>query len=129
LAGVGVGMKALAELADPELRGALSSLVEAYEAWIGQQQKRIGDAHARLEGFEDTARDGLRRCGRAAERIRAGIELVATDPDAREAFRFANRAMWLQRVRSLAAQDRRRDASLKPEDGLAGRDRAKSRTW
>ena len=129
LAGVVLDMKALAEIADPELPTALGSLVDAYEAWIGQQKNRIGDAHARLEGFEDTARDALRRCGRAAERIRAGIELVASDPHAREAFRFTNRAMWLQRVRSLAAQDRRRDASLKLEDALAARDVAENRSW
>jgi hypothetical protein len=54
---------------------------------------------------------------------------VANDPDAREAFRFANRAMWLQRVRSLAAQDRRRDPSLKLEEALAGRDLPENRSW
>jgi hypothetical protein len=129
LAGVVLDMQALAEMADPELPAALTPLVEAYEAWIDRAEQRIADPEARLEGLEDTAREALRRCRRAAERVRAGIELVASDPDARDAFRFANRAMWLQRVRSLAAQDRRRDPSLKLEDALAARDVPANRSW
>jgi Helicase conserved C-terminal domain len=129
LDGVVLDMKGLVELPDSELLAALSPLPAAYEAWIVRQDERIADPNARLEGFEDTAREALRRCGVAAERIRAGVSLVVDDPDAREAFRFANRAMWLQRVRSLAAQDRRRDPSLKLEDAVATRDLPQNRTW
>jgi hypothetical protein len=129
LDGVVLDMKALVELPDSGLLAALSPLAAAYEAWIVRQEERIADPNARLEGFEDTAREALRRCRLAAERIRAGVSLVVDDPDAREAFRFANRAMWLQRVRSLAAQDRRRDPSLKLEDAVATRDLPQNRTW
>jgi hypothetical protein len=129
LAGAVLDMQELAEIGDAQLPTALTPLVEAYEAWIARQEQRIGDPEARLEGLEDTAREALRRCRRAAERVRAGVELVASDADAREAFRFANRAMWLQRVRSLAAQDRRRDPSLKVEEALSGRDVPPNRRW
>jgi hypothetical protein len=129
LASVVLDMQALAEIGDPELGVALTPLVEAYEAWIAEQEERITKSEARLKGFEETAHEALRRCHRAAERIRAGIELVATDPDARDAFRFANRAMSLQRVRSLAAQDRRRDPSVKFEDALTARDVPENRSW
>jgi hypothetical protein len=129
LAGVVLEMSVLAELADSELLGALNPLVDAYQEWIARQENRTGEPAARLDGFDDTGREALRRCEHAAQRIRAGIELVVNDPDAREAFRFANRAMWQQRVRSLAAQDRRRDPSLQLDDALAARDISENRSW
>lgn len=42
------------------------------------------------------------------KRIAAGIALLAEDAKAAEAFRFANRAMWLQRIRTIHALARRR---------------------
>ncbi len=129
LAKVAFDMRTLAEASDAELPRLLLPLVEAYEAWISRQDSRIGDPRARLDGFEDAARQALSHCRRAAERIRAGIDTLASNPQAAEAFRFANRAMWLQRVHSLAAADRRRDASLTLADALAARDLPENRSW
>ena len=44
-------------------------------------------------------------------RIRAGIAALHA-PDVAEAFRFANHAMWQQRVHTLAAEARRHDDAL-----------------
>jgi len=122
-------MAVLSGAAAEDLGGMLQPLVSAYESWIAAQRARLGDPGALLAGFEDVAEGVLGGCRVAAERIRRGIELLATSPDAAEAFRFANRAMWLQRVHSLAALDRRRDPSLGLDDALAARDVPENRTW
>ncbi len=106
LAGLELDMKELAE-AD-KLRPKLSPILGAYEAWIAAQRKRIADPASRLAGCEEIAASSLDRCAEALERLRAGIELVSSDPIAKEAFRFANRAMWLQRVHTVWAERRRR---------------------
>jgi hypothetical protein len=58
-------------------------------------------------------------------RIRAGIALLGSDPQAAEAFRFANRAMAQQRVRSLYTERKRRG---QPAD-LAALDIPANRSW
>lgn len=129
LAHVTLDIARLAEASDAELAGLLTPLADAYEGWIAAQEARIGEPEARLEGYEDVARLALERCHRAAERIREGIELLGGDPDAAEAFRFANRAMWQQRVRSLAARDRRRNPDRALDDLLREHDVPENRSW
>ncbi|MFI7317595.1 DISARM system helicase DrmA [Streptomyces venezuelae] len=123
-----VDMKVLAELDSAELRSALLPLVEGYRAWIERTRQQIGDPRARLDGFEGEARENLRRAGIAADRIEEGIRLLDDGP-ALEAFRFANRAMHLQRVHTLAAARRRKA----PETSLATAthdvDEPKNRSW
>ena len=48
------------------------------------------------------------RCRTTLKRIEAGLDLLAKDAQAAEAFRFMNRAMWLQRTHSLFAERVRR---------------------
>ena len=130
LAGVTLDMKALAGAPDAELRARLLPLAEAYEAWIERQRARIGDPAARLDGFEDVADRALGRCARAAGRIRAGIDLLTRDRLAAEAFRFANHAMWQQRVHTLAAGLRRPDpGAVRLRDALARVDQPANRSW
>jgi hypothetical protein len=129
LASVVLDMARLSEAKDNELSKLLQPLVDAYDAWIDAQTARIGRETEILEGFENVARTSVEHCRRAAQRIREGIVLLGRDPDAAEAFRFANRAMHLQRVRSLAAQDRRRDPSRKIDDLVAERDVPENRSW
>src|SRR5207244_3164040 len=61
-------------------------------------------------------------CSTALERMRAGIEHLARDNDALQAFRFANRAMLLQRSHTIWARERRRDSqAASPTPQLEGR--------
>ncbi len=129
LGGVELDMQRLAEASREELPGLLRPLVDAYVMWIESQGERRGDPGARLAGYEDVASGALEGCREAAERIRAGIDVLERDPDAFEAFRFANRAMWLQRVHSLAAQARRRDSSRTLAETLAECDIPQNRSW
>ena len=129
LADVVLDMARLGSASDEELPSLLEPLVDAYEAWIAEQERRIGAADEHLEGFEDTARSALARCRRAAARIREGISVLGRDPIAAEAFRFANQAMGLQRVRSLAVQARRHDSSRDVEDLVSEFDVPRNRSW
>ncbi len=91
VAGVELSMWELGMLPDgATLRDALSPLVEHYRDWINQQHHEI--AHfdrGRLEVAEEL----LRRAKWSATRIQAGIQVLASDPDALDAFRVANRAV------------------------------------
>jgi hypothetical protein len=122
-------MKELAETPREALRARLLPIVEAYGAWIEGQTERLASKERReeelLEGLEETAREALRRCRRSQERIRQGIEQVCTDEQAAEAFRFTNRAMWLQRVRGALAERRRRGDPVSEAEV----DVPKNRTW
>jgi Helicase conserved C-terminal domain len=129
LAGVTLDMAALATAPDEDLAGRLLPLVDAYAAWIGRQRARIGDAAVQLDGFEATAEAALEECANTADRIRRGVELLAADPMAAEAFRFANHAMWWQRVHTLAADLRRRDPDLSLEAAVEQVDIPANRSW
>jgi hypothetical protein len=82
----------LAEITDGDmLRTRLAPLGAGYEQWIDVQDRLAGHP-----GPATPAGRNLARCRRALERLRDGIELLATDADARLAFAFANRAIALQ---------------------------------
>ncbi len=112
-------MEVLAGLDGSALRDALTPLADAYERWLDEQEARVVDAKARLAGHEDAADVALGDAREMAGRLRTGIDLVVTDLDAAEALRFANRAMWLQRAHTLAANLRRDDTELEFDTALA----------
>ena len=121
-------MKALSEAPDGELPALLSPLADAYEAWLTVQERRIDDPTDGIEPHAAKARDHLHVANVALARIRAGIAALS-DPDVAEAFRFANHAMWQQRVHTLAAEARRLDDSLKLHAAVADADVVENRSW
>ena len=129
LAGLVTDMKALSEL-DPEgLRAALLPLSEGYRQWLDTEAARVDDPAARLEGHRQAARDAISQARQIADAIEAGIEMVCSDADALEAFRFANEAMRLQRVHTVAIEARRRDPELGLRDAVEDADIAENRSW
>ena len=129
LAGLVTDMKALSELEPRDLRLALSPLAEGYRVWLDEEQARIGNPDARLEGHESTAREVIAQAKKIADAIADGIELVCTDADALDAFRFANQTMWKQRVHTVAIDARRRDAQLGLRDAVNDADQPANRSW
>jgi hypothetical protein len=98
LAGLELGMDRLAELPLAELTTTLLPLAEGYAAWLNQRRADIACLPAHLQ---DTADEAVRRAELIAGRIRAGIDLLGTPGEVPlDAFRFANRAMALQRLHS-----------------------------
>lgn len=92
LPGVILGMAELAALPDSaaDVRAALTPLAQAYQSWLQTQPSSWTDLTAqRREMAEALHAEALA----AAARINAGIEILAADAQALEAFRIANRAM------------------------------------
>jgi hypothetical protein len=99
VAGVTFGMEDLGALADgAAVRAALGALPARYAAWIA-----AGAAVGGLNAAQaDTLRGLVVEQKAVCKRLSDGIELLATKPDALEAFRIANRAMAAQARRRLA---------------------------
>ena len=124
LATLVLDMKRLAEMPAGDLLPSLQALPDAYATWLAAQQARVDVPDPGLAQFGEAARDAMARCAQALARIRQGLALLA-DPQAAEAFRFMNRAMWLQRTRSLYAEAARRGATSPASDF----DQPANRTW
>jgi len=125
LEGLVLDMKALSNLTDPALTGALNPLVSAYADWIGGLETQLKLALSDLEPYTNTALQTIDICKQNLKRIQAGIDLLANNPLAAEAFRFANRAMALQRIHTLHTESVRREEG-KTLDEL---DVEQNRTW
>jgi hypothetical protein len=99
-----LGMRSLMHAPRRDVLERLGDLCLHYERWIAETSQQVPDLDHALRA---TAERHLDRCRDALQRMRAGIDLLATDSDAWEAFRLANKAMLMQRARSdwLAAAD------------------------
>ncbi|MFD3566126.1 DISARM system helicase DrmA [Streptomyces sp. NPDC058667] len=122
-------MRELSTLEAGPLRAALLPLVDGYRSWIDRQRQSVHDPAAGLDAYRTEAAENMRLATEAADRIQAGIDLLWDDPEALAAFRFANRAMWHQRVHTIAAQNRRRTTSLTLQEAVEAADLPKNRTW
>jgi hypothetical protein len=126
LADVVLDMAVLAQAAPADLAGMVAPLVGAYEAWLDQQEQRLDEPG--LQQHLGSAAKSLADARVIAGRLRAGVDVLASDPEAQEAFGFANWSMWQQRVRALAA-DRRRRTGDPLEECLALMDVPGNRSW
>ena len=90
--GVEFGMEALGSLQDAATaKRLLDPLVDEYRKWINTQGQKANSDD--LSGRRQEVAEGLiQGAERVAQRIQAGIDLLAT-PDVLEAFCIANRAM------------------------------------
>lgn len=100
LAGLELGMDALASLPAADLAQALTPLADGYSAWLTD---RAAEVAALPTTLRPTAEAAIFTARRAARRIAAGVALLAAsgengdNADALAAFRFANQAMAAQR--------------------------------
>ena len=115
-------MSRLAELEPQALRDALSCLVDDYAVWIEERRARL---KSEITGFDEPGRDVIARCEDTLRRLREGMSTLFSDDAALSAFRFANRSMALQRVRSLYALKRRRGEAA----DVAQLDIPRNRSW
>lgn len=115
-------MQRLAEIDKAELVAALNTLTTDYAAWIAEQRTRIG---SEVVGYDAQAGQTLDHCEEILARLRSGIDTLNRDDKALAAFRFANRAMATQRVRSIYSLAMRRGENK----ALADFDVARNRSW
>ena len=128
LSGLTMDMKALAKLPKDELISSLRYIETAYRAWIKIEAAKLTLPSEKLVEHEEAAKRAVASCTRALERIKAGIDLIETSMLVEEAFRFANRAMWQQRIHSTFSRKVRKK-EMKVEDGVAALDEAGNRSW
>jgi hypothetical protein len=130
LRGLELDMQALAALPPAELRTALMPLADGYERWLEVQRVRL-DGDAGLAPHREAAAAGIATTRAGAARIRASIELVASEPSghALEAFRFANQAMALQRLHTEAGRLITNDPGLAFASALERVDTPTNRSW
>ena len=115
-------MHRLATLDVTELVDALNVLTKDYAAWIAEQRKRIGED---VVGHDTQAAQALDRCQAIQMRLQQGIDTLKSDGKALAAFRFANKAMAIQRVRSQYALEVRRGREVTVDQF----DLPKNRSW
>ncbi|HEY6332475.1 MAG TPA: helicase, partial [Blastocatellia bacterium] len=107
LNGLVLDMKDLGETVPTDFHLKLNPLLKAYETWISAREADL--ASSDMAGHKSAGRSALDRCRRTLERIKEGVNLLASNEMAADAFRFANLAMWQQRVRTIYSERRRRD--------------------
>ena len=89
--GAQLTMDVLGALPDGQAaRAALRALVEQYRDWI---ERRRAETETLPDARRQTAQELLRLAGVAADRMERGITTLASDADALDAFRVANRAV------------------------------------
>lgn len=117
-------MKELAEVGNGDLSAKLRPLTKEYAEWIAELDvRRATDAD--LLDYADASEKAVERAREVLHRLEEGIALLETNTNAREAFRFANSAMWRQRVRSVWIEARKTE----PARQLADVDIPKNRSW
>lgn len=121
-------MSVLADADPAALERGLRPLAAAYAEWIDAQDKRIDDPREGLSSaHRDAARAAILDARAACRRVDEGITTLAAEPNALEAFRFMNRAMALQRTRSIyAARVRQGETTLDYEKEI---DVPANRSW
>jgi hypothetical protein len=96
------------ELARNDLVRALRPIAAGYRAWLDRQATREG-TQPEIAWFGAAAGQMIADARGLADRLDCAVDLLGDDPLARDAFRFANRAMAAQRVRTEVARIRLAD--------------------
>ncbi len=104
----------------------LAPLVAAYRDWIDREEAKLDDPAEGLAHFGDAGRVAIDNCRATLRRIEEGLQLLADDRQAFEAFGFMNRAMWLQRTHSIYSERVRRGEQPDFEQDI---DLPENRSW
>lgn len=115
-------MQRLATLDIDQLANALNMLTMDYAAWIDEQRAHIG---SEVSGYDVQSHQAIDRCQEIHARLQQGIEALKENEKALAAFRFANQAMAMQRVRSQYALAMRRGENVTVDKF----DVLKNRSW
>lgn len=93
VAGDFLSMKYLSEIEHKELAKAINKLCVSYENWINNLNNELKNIDFALR---KCAKDNIEKCKVTCERLKRTIKLFEND-DVLEAFKYANKAMYLQR--------------------------------
>lgn len=115
IAGVDLSMEGLSHSDDDTALKLCNTLADRYEEWVKDRDHEASDPKKTPPHLLEIAQKHLTDCNQALQRIRRGIELVRSDPDAREAFALMNKSMLLQQIHYKQFATNPRDWVL--EDG------------
>lgn len=115
------------ELARDDLVRGLRPLVTGYRSWLAVQRQRLEDPE--VAAHTPAGEQAVELAESLADRLDRAIDLLRDDGRAREAFRFANQAMALQRVRSEVTRHRMARPEERLADLLATLDVPAQRSW
>jgi hypothetical protein len=116
------------ELGGHDLAKALRPLVTGYRKWLDTQEMQIA-SDPEIARYSPAGEHAVGRARLIADRLERAIELLRTNPVAREAFRFANQAMAMQRVRSEVVRARLATPTLGATALLREKDVEQNRSW
>ena len=128
-AGAILDMQLLAEATDSTtVVGMLEPLVVTYEKWTDSLAQRLNsDPLFENHIMKEAGTDNLNACRQCAKRLRDGLDLISDDDDVFEAFRFANRAMWDQRIHSNWAALNQELGEI--QGSVTEHNESRNRTW
>ncbi|WP_446218663.1 helicase-related protein [Micromonospora sp. IBHARD004] len=106
----GLKMIDLAEIEPGQVVKTLRRLTDGYRRWVDDRE---AEAAGMAAPYGKVAMDQVRLCRTAYARMASGIDLLARDPDVMRAFKLANRAMAIQRARTIMMRESRSDADLR----------------
>ena len=115
------------EMTRDDLERALRPLATGYRRWLKTQRSRLDEPEIRR--YEPAGRLAMDAADAMADRLDRAVNLLRDDAKAREAFRFANQAMALQRVRSEVVRARTADPNADLHTLLHTFDVPKNRSW
>lgn len=116
------------ELASDDLVRGLRPLVAGYRRWLEDCERKVA-SDPEAERYQPAPSQLLAQARALADRLDRAVDLLRDDAVAREAFRFANQAMALQRVRSEVSRARLAGPSQSLEGLLAELDVPAKRSW
>jgi hypothetical protein len=93
-----IPMKFLADGQRATVVKELTSMLKGYRAWI---RSRVQEARGFSGELRSTALTNIRECRRALSRMRKGVDMLASNDQAWQAFQLANSAMLDQRARTV----------------------------
>jgi hypothetical protein len=114
IASPALSLRRLAEGPKVQVLAEMEEFAGVYEAWITKQEET---AKTLEEDLAPVAEEHLHACRTTLARIRSGIAILDREPQAWEAFRLANKAMWNQRARSSWL----RSGKTTPEPDVGGK--------
>ena len=113
--GAVTSMRELTQLTAETVDDTFWPLINGYTDWLDGQRSI---AEQLPEHLQEPATNAMAETNLVADRLRDGVEYLRSHPEALQAFRFMNRAMRDQRIRSQVAMRRAADDSESIADAL-----------
>lgn len=118
VAGAELSLSRLAAMDADQLVTACKALAEAYEIWIKERSGDLQSLSDLAVELKEAGEGHLSHCYECLGRMHSGIEILASDQRAREAFQRMNNAMIQQREHyGLASLDKNKRSWMKGAGG------------